>query len=295
VGSCWLLYYCIVQFKYLRLACFISSLANLGICSTNLARVIFPNFSSTNFWISYEIISALYATIMWTCLLYSGTKFYDDENWYDPVCKSSIISIIILNIIHWITAILIIVNKINQPTLIIFILQAIFWMVCGICTFIYTFTPILTVHFNHVGLKTRFIEEEEQEHGSNIIKKKDNTTSISDHADSLGTSMPSVQNLTTNFPKYHINSENASVGTWYMITIGSLTVLYASFYIITFIISSSTPFEPITNSVDFILRIGFAIIYGVPPSKTVLVYLSSNVLKIRSTVIKMSDMGQQAS
>ncbi|CAG8540219.1 3015_t:CDS:1 [Acaulospora colombiana] len=173
----------------------------------------------------------------------------------------------------------------GQPALLVLILQALFWIVCGICSFLYTFIPILTVHFNHVGLRARFVDEEINPTNS---KKEDN-------ADSFETSFSSAQNLTTDFPKYSINSQNAAVGTWYMISVGTLTGLYLAFYIIVFIISPTTPLDPIAESVDFILRNGYVLVYGVPPSKWLLDYMSNNVLRLGSAVsIRLSDMNTES-
>ncbi|CAG8610835.1 8943_t:CDS:2 [Acaulospora morrowiae] len=285
LGSCWVLYYTITSLTYLRTSCLLSSLANLGLCSMNLLRVMNPTLLQNYFWVGYEAISALYATIIWTCLLFTGRKFYRDASWKDPLCKASILSLIILNIVHWVTAGLLLASSDGQPSLLVLILQAIFWIMCGICCFLYTFIPILTVHFNHVGLKARFVDEE-------IEIKRDGYKSDgykSDNADSFDTSN------TSEFPKYSINSQNASVGTWYMISVGTLTALYVAFYITTFIISTSAPVNPITNAVDFMLRNGYVIIYGVPPSRKLLEYMLNNVLRVGSAVsIRMSDMNTES-
>ncbi|CAJ0826978.1 9660_t:CDS:1 [Entrophospora sp. SA101] len=72
---------------------------------------------------------------------------------------------------------------------------------------------------------------------------------------------------------YRVNSQNSSVGLWYMTMIGLLTLMYLIFYLIIFIIGDMVPFHPISNSIDYILRIGVVLIYGVPPLSNILRYL----------------------
>ncbi|CAG8682025.1 2973_t:CDS:1 [Racocetra fulgida] len=141
------------------------------------------------------------------------------------------------------------------------------------CSFIYTFTPILTVHFNHIGLKARF----DVEMNGDINCKEDNDTT----SDSFDT-IPSVRSLNdAKGQKYSISSKNAAVGSWYMITIGFLTLGYAVFYIIIFITPPFVPYHPITNSVDFILRAIYLGVYGIPPTKGLLNWVAKNVLGIK--------------
>ncbi|CAG8485821.1 17553_t:CDS:1 [Racocetra persica] len=165
----------------------------------------------------------------------------------------------------------------SEPELVILIFQAIFWMICGMCSFIYTFTPILTVHFNHIGLKARY----DVEMNADINCKEDNDNTTSSSYDSI----PSVRSLNdTNAQKYSINSKNAAVGSWYMITIGFLTLGYAIFYIIIFITPSFVPYHPITNSVDFMLRAIYLGVYGIPPTKGLLNWVATNVLGIKGNL-----------
>ncbi|CAG8719571.1 8510_t:CDS:1, partial [Cetraspora pellucida] len=155
------------------------------------------------------------------------------------------------------------------------------------CSFIYTFTPILTVHFNHIGLKARYDVEI---NGDVNCKDSDNNTSNSFD------SIPSVRNLNdANAQKYSISSKNAAVGSWYMITIGFLTLGYAVFYIIIFITPSFVPYHPITNSVDFILRTIYLGVYGIPPTKGLLQWVARNVLGMKGSLTSIKESSMHAS
>ncbi|CAG8630838.1 25677_t:CDS:2 [Gigaspora margarita] len=59
----------------------------------------------------------------------------------------------------------------------------------------------------------------------------------------------------------------------YPITLTNASVLFSQ--------NSSLPFDPISNSIDFILRAFLVLIYGVPPSELILEFLSKNILKSR--------------
>ncbi|CAG8445790.1 10269_t:CDS:1 [Scutellospora calospora] len=197
-------------------------------------------------------------------------------SWKDPLCIFSILSLIALNAIYWVGVIIDWTQMKAQPDLVILIFQAIFWMLCGICSFIYTFTPILTIHFNHVGLKVRF----DSEIPDDINCQKEQNV------------IPFVQQSNENSKEnYSINSRNATVGSWYMITVGFLTLGYGIFYVIIFITPSFVPYHPITNSVDFLLRAIYLVIYGIPPTKIVLKWVTRNVLGIKDLgSIKMTEM-----
>ncbi|CAG8674085.1 5925_t:CDS:1 [Gigaspora margarita] len=226
------------------------------------------------YWIGYEAISAIYASIIWTCLLITGSRFYRETSLKEPLLIFCIISLIGLNVIYWVTVILNLKQMKDQPDLVILIFQAIIWMICGMCSFIYTFTPILTVHFNHIGLKARF----DAEINNDINSSKDENDNVTEN--SLDT-IPSTEQ------KYSISSRNAAVGSWYMITIGFLTLGYATFYIIVFITPPFVPYHPITNSIDFMLRIIYLGVYGIPPTKGVLYWVAKNVLGMKGNLISL--------
>ncbi|RIB10516.1 hypothetical protein C2G38_2250712 [Gigaspora rosea] len=280
------IYYAATKFTFLRLSCAISNFVNFVISSVNLARVLLLNFPIMYYWIGYEVISAIYASIIWTCLLITGARFYRETSLKEPLLIFSILSLIGLNAIYWVTVILNLKQMKDQPDLVILIFQAILWMICGMCSFIYTFTPILTVHFNHIGLKARF----DVEINSGINSPKDDVTE-----NSFDT-IPSIRNLNdTTGQKYSISSHNAAAGSWYMITIGFLTLGYASFYIIIFITPPFVPYHPITNSVDFMLRTVYLGVYGIPPTKSLLQWVARNVLGMKGNLTSIKTSGSHSS
>ncbi|CAG8524665.1 6215_t:CDS:1 [Dentiscutata heterogama] len=240
------------------------------------------------YWIGYEVTSAIYASIIWTCLLITGTRFYRETSLKEPLLIFSILSLIALNAIYWVTVILNLKQMKDQPDLVILIFQAILWMICGMCSFIYTFTPILTVHFNHIGLKARF----DVEINGDINSPKDENDNVTEN--SFDT-IPSIQNLNDSTgQKYSISSRNAAVGSWYMITIGFLTLGYATFYIIVFITPPFVPYHPITNSVDFMLRTVYLGVYGIPPTKCLLHWVARNVLGMKGNLTSIKTSGSHS-
>ncbi|KAF0481176.1 hypothetical protein F8M41_023619 [Gigaspora margarita] len=356
------------------------------LCTMNLARVLFSTLPSTYFWGFYEISSAIYSTVIWTSLLITGRKFYHDSNWSYILSILTVLSIIILNIIHLTTTIFTLLSNQDHPNVNFFILKAIFWLISGVCSFLYTFTPVLNtlsdglkVKFNDLNVninnETKFKVDIDPNPNVNVdddlnvninndtninIDNNDNNDtnvnvdndtnvnvdndtnvdvdndinlnvdndinidvdndinisvidndnvdnenksnnnkndekriyiknnietineSISNNNSSLNdNSMDDLIEISNSEIAYPITLTNASVCTWYMITIGSLMLCYFFFYIIVFSQNSSLPFDPISNSIDFILRAFLVLIYGVPPSELILEFLSKNILKSR--------------
>ncbi|CAG8530914.1 13500_t:CDS:2, partial [Dentiscutata heterogama] len=84
----------------------------------------------------------------------TGRKFYNDSNRSDILSIITILSIIILNIINWVTTIFTLSSDQDHPDVKLFILQAIFWLIGGVCSFLYTFIPVLKTLFD--SLKVNF-------------------------------------------------------------------------------------------------------------------------------------------
>ncbi|CAG8456479.1 10195_t:CDS:1, partial [Cetraspora pellucida] len=121
----------------------------LALCIMNLVRVLLSTISSTYFWCFYEISSVLYSTIIWTSLLITGRRFYDDSS-CNILSKLTILSIVILNIIYWSTIIFTLISTQDHPDVKAFIFQAIFWLISGLCSFFYAFTPALKTLFDRI-------------------------------------------------------------------------------------------------------------------------------------------------
>ncbi|CAG8506635.1 9489_t:CDS:2, partial [Racocetra persica] len=248
----------------------------------NLARVLLPTISSTYFWCFYEISSALYSTIIWASLLITGRRFYQDSNW-NILSKITIISIIILNIIHWTTTTFTLSSTQEHPDVRVFIFQAIFWLISGVCSFLYAFKPVLKtlsdIKVKFDDIKNIYIKNNNDDSKTNeniYIKNnienniENNSEDTSNNNDSLNNNSTNgmIENSITEITIANTNSESINTATFkvYPVTLKNASVEFS--------LDPSIPFDPISNSIDFILRTFLVLIYGVPPSKLILDFLS---------------------
>ncbi|KAG9302086.1 hypothetical protein G9A89_021130 [Geosiphon pyriformis] len=264
------------RFTYLRLACVFAGITIILLSTCNLLKTLFPNTIYEKwYWFCYELLSGTYTSLITIFLLFTGRRFYAPQSRHNNLFKFTCFFLLATIIVHGTIAFFVLPPLIQssstlsekfeikkEPNLNSYIVQVIVRMLVSVFGFLYAFMPVLRLQFRSM----------KKEYGNATKPDNNNMNKLNNNEGST-------------YDRKELNPQNAAVGIWYMTTITLLVVLYISFYASVFILgmknsvegSTKAPFLPVNNAIDFILRIGVLLVYGIPPSGVVLKFLIKKI------------------
>ncbi|CAG8515631.1 10321_t:CDS:2 [Ambispora leptoticha] len=271
------------------------------------------------YWLSFEILSGLYTSLIATFLLMTGQRFYEKSKRRNFLFKFTFLSVVAMIIIHSLFTTLLLNSDEGtraRPNFRAYIIQVLLGMLVSMMGFFYAFTPVLrSLHRVNASNNTtnivtiimnkttqspplsprplHYYQTETGRHSSIITANRHNNNRYSNNSNnrhsnnrantiinSRNRSNSNISNSSTTTSRY-LNPQNAAVGIWYMSTIGVLALLFATFYSIIFGLDKDRlPYLPTCNAIDFLLRTGVLMVYGVPPSKRVLAMLMGQMVDV---------------
>ncbi|CAG8556178.1 7687_t:CDS:2 [Acaulospora morrowiae] len=219
------------------------------------------------------------------------------QNRRNPLFSITILLIIILNAIYVTISILIFKNlngkvpgnmdatgddneteKVlfnNYLTLNVYVIQGSMALVTNTCAFFYTFTPVISLRFRkrrQIRENVSFLKRKMRANNRNGFIKENNKIPSTATDDVIPENITrDFHDITQNYhnslftTNSHINPHNNAVGTWYLSLIGLLLVVHISFYTTLYLWEM-----PLINSIECILRLMVALVYGMPPPRSAL-------------------------